>query len=96
MARLRIKTKYPLLRAARWEFGRAFAGSSSGALLLTCLAGACVTLVGFWSVIRPVLVSHLLTVSVLLALQASLLARAGHRKWTDHYTTGWLCAIPAA
>lgn len=96
MARLRNETKYPLLRAARWEFGRAFAGSSAGALLLACLAGAGVALVGFWSVIRPVLVSHLLTVSVLLALQASLLARAGRRKWTDHYSTGWLGTIPAS
>jgi len=96
MAVLPKAIRHPLLQAARWEFRRASALQWIVAALLACAGGAGAGLTGYWSAIRPILVSHLLTLSVLLALQASFLARAGRHKWANHYASGWLHTIPAS
>jgi hypothetical protein len=37
---------------------------------------------------------HVLTVSILVALQTSLLVHRNRRAWTDFYRSGWLSALP--
>jgi hypothetical protein len=37
---------------------------------------------------------HLMTVSVLVALQASVLVHRGRRKWTEIYSSNWLSTVP--
>lgn len=39
---------------------------------------------------------HMLTVSVLVALLASILVHRGRRKWTDVYASNWLSTLPIA
>jgi hypothetical protein len=65
--------------------------------MITAAAGAVIALA---TQLAPqllrVVAPHLLTVNILVAMQASLLAHWGRRKWTAIYSGNWLSTLPVS
>jgi hypothetical protein len=69
-------------------------------LALAMIAAAVATVIALARQFAPVLLRvvapHLLAVNVLVALQASVLAHWGRRKWTAIYSGNWLSTLPVS
>lgn len=67
------------------------------AALIAGALGALIVLVGrFAPALLRAAGPHLLTVNILVALQASVLIHLARRKWTRIYTSNWLSTLPAS
>ncbi|MFZ0007209.1 MAG: hypothetical protein WAK94_03120 [Steroidobacteraceae bacterium] len=95
--------RYPLLAAAyleganrlrSWRAQTRLARSWFAAGALLGVAGAGIAAAVAATVSLVALKSHLMTVGILVALQASMLAHWGRRKWTAIYSSNWLSTLP--
>ncbi|HEY8051533.1 MAG: hypothetical protein ACHQD6_08150 [Steroidobacterales bacterium] len=98
------KTARPLMTALRLEatnqlrawFGAGRRGQS--ALAVAGIAGALGAVMFLARPFAPALLRaaapHLLTLSILVGFQASVLIHLARRKWTRHYSSNWLATLP--
>jgi hypothetical protein len=94
MAALRLETTNQLRswyssdrRARTWLAAAVIAGALAAVIALAS---------HFSSALLRAVAPHLLTVNILVALQASVLIHLARRKWTRIYTSNWLSTLPAS
>jgi hypothetical protein len=94
LAALRLETTNHL--RAWYLHGRRIRMWFAIAMIAAAVAAVIALATQFAPVLLRVVAPHLLTVNVLVALQASVLAHWGRRKWTAIYASNWLSTLPVS